>query len=296
MAAEKTSKLSEAYPLKAGDGPNSYAKNSAYQGVVREEKVDSFNIPIYTTSPQELQAAVEKNGCFSAEKMENLPRISALDIENVTRRAQLIAYHVRAATEGLIKQQLGDEILDELLGLYSKKLEQQPSISESGKRGVVDAAKELLSKAIAEKLDIDILLSSNSFQIADLGSALMDLARKGGVSEEKVDSFNIPIYCMSPQELEAAVERNGSFSIESMENLPHVSVDDTVSKSQLLAAHMRAGMEGLVKQKFGEEILDELFDLFRKKLEKAPFFFETGKTTNFLCVLRRKGNGFEHAV
>lgn len=103
------------------------------QGVVREEKLDSFNIPIYTTSPQELQAAVEKNGCFSTEKMENLPCIPALDIENVTRRAQLIAYHVRAATEGLIKQQLGDEILDEPFGLYSKKLEQQPSIFESGK-------------------------------------------------------------------------------------------------------------------------------------------------------------------
>ncbi|ONI09282.1 hypothetical protein PRUPE_5G228800, partial [Prunus persica] len=105
----------------------------ARKGVVREEKVDSFNIPIYNTSPQELEAAVEKNGCFSTEKMENLPRISALDIDNVTRRAQLIAYHIRATTEGLIKQQFGDEILDELFGLYSKKLEQQPSIFESGK-------------------------------------------------------------------------------------------------------------------------------------------------------------------
>ncbi|KAI5330499.1 hypothetical protein L3X38_029897 [Prunus dulcis] len=39
MAAEKTSKLSEAYPMKAGDGPNSYAKNSAYQkGVVGAAK------------------------------------------------------------------------------------------------------------------------------------------------------------------------------------------------------------------------------------------------------------------
>ncbi|KAL6281654.1 hypothetical protein ACE6H2_018535 [Prunus campanulata] len=105
----------------------------ARKGVVRDEKVDSFNIPIYNTSPRELQAAVEKNGCFSTEKMENLPHISAFDIENVTRRAQLIAYHVRAATEGLIKQQFGDEILDELFGLYSKKLEQQPSIFESVK-------------------------------------------------------------------------------------------------------------------------------------------------------------------
>ncbi|PRQ15890.1 putative loganate O-methyltransferase [Rosa chinensis] len=42
-----------------------------------------------------------------------------------------------------------------------------------------------------------------------LGSCLMDLVRKGVVSEEKVDSFNMPVYSMSPQELEVAVKRNG---------------------------------------------------------------------------------------
>lgn len=31
MAAEDTSKVSEAYPMNGGDGPNSYAKNSTYQ-------------------------------------------------------------------------------------------------------------------------------------------------------------------------------------------------------------------------------------------------------------------------
>ncbi|XP_062000780.1 loganic acid O-methyltransferase-like [Rosa rugosa] len=39
-----------------------------------------------------------------------------------------------------------------------------------------------------------------------LGSCLMDMAGKGDVSEEKVDSFNIPMYTMSPQELKTAVE------------------------------------------------------------------------------------------
>lgn len=104
---------------------------SFMQGVVGKEKIDSFNIPIYYMSPQQLEAAVERNGCFSTEIIENLPRVSALD--NVTRSTQLIASHVRAATEGLVKLQFGDEILDELYDLYQKKLEEQPSIFESGK-------------------------------------------------------------------------------------------------------------------------------------------------------------------
>ncbi|PQQ15531.1 putative S-adenosylmethionine-dependent methyltransferase [Prunus yedoensis var. nudiflora] len=39
-------------------------------------------------------------------------------------------------------------------------------------RGAGDAAKELLNEAIAEKLDIDILSSSNTFHIADLGCSV----------------------------------------------------------------------------------------------------------------------------
>lgn len=63
------------------------------------------------------------------------------------------------------------------------------------------------------------------------------------------------MYYMSPQELKATVERNGSFSIEIMSDLPHQLVDNTISLSQLLASHLRAGMEGNVKQQFGEEII-----------------------------------------
>nr|XP_028948957.1 probable S-adenosylmethionine-dependent methyltransferase At5g37990 [Malus domestica] len=69
-AVEETSKFSEAYPMKGGDGPNSYANNSTFQ------------------------------------------------------------------------------------------------------KGYVDAAKELLSKAVAEKLNTDVLLSSNTFCIADLGCSV----------------------------------------------------------------------------------------------------------------------------
>ncbi|CAL9031665.1 unnamed protein product [Prunus brigantina] len=110
------------------------------------------------------------------------------------------------------------------------------------------------------------------------------------ISEEKVDSFNVPIYHMSPQELEAAVERNGCFSIERMETLPRIFPQGTVSGSgaQLVTSHIRAAVEGLIKQHFGDEILDELFDLCRKKFEEQPSLYESGMLVIFLAVLKRK--------
>ncbi|XP_062000951.1 loganic acid O-methyltransferase-like [Rosa rugosa] len=124
-----------------------------------------------------------------------------------------------------------------------------------------------------------------------LGSCLMEMARKGVVSEEKVDAFNITMFYMSPQELKAAVELNGRFTIECMENLPRLSTIDNVTESpQLIASHVRAVTEVLFQQQFGDEILDELFDLYRTKLEEKPSIFDPTKAINFLVVLKRQAN------
>ncbi|KAM1841325.1 hypothetical protein ACFX14_015922 [Malus domestica] len=111
-----------------------------------------------------------------------------------------------------------------------------------------------------------------SFQL--IGSCLMDMARKGVVSEDKVDTFNFPVYYMTPQELEAAVERNEYFSL----------------KNQLFVSHARAAFEEVIKQQFGEEILDELFDSYLKKLEEQPSIIASATETAiiFLAVLKRK--------
>ncbi|CAK7349634.1 unnamed protein product [Dovyalis caffra] len=125
-----------------------------------------------------------------------------------------------------------------------------------------------------------------------LTSCLMDLAKKGLTSEEKVDSFNIPIYNASPQELEVAISKNGCFSIEGIENLPRVQRQehDSVSKSPLFTSHVRAAMGALFADHFGHEILDELFQLYQEKLEESSIF-ELGSSTNainlFLLVKRK---------
>ncbi|KAL6181466.1 hypothetical protein ACLB2K_048121 [Fragaria x ananassa] len=116
-----------------------------------------------------------------------------------------------------------------------------------------------------------------------LESCLMDLVRKGVVSEEKVDSFNMPLYSMSPQELEAAIKRNGCFSIDIMADLPR-------PMAQLLATHLRGSMEEDLKQQFGEEVLDELFNLFLKDVNSMPpaDLIQRSQSNLWLCLDTRQ--------
>ncbi|XP_040996194.1 loganic acid O-methyltransferase-like [Juglans microcarpa x Juglans regia] len=126
-----------------------------------------------------------------------------------------------------------------------------------------------------------------------LGSCLMDMAKKGKVSEEKVDSFNIPMYLMSPQELEAAVDRNGYFGIERIEDLPNVLQLGGRPKSEVISSHWRAIMHGMMKVHFGRDaviILDELLELFRKKLEEDLSLMNSISDTlyTFFALLKRQ--------
>lgn len=91
---------------------------------------------------------------------------------------------------------------------------------------------------------------------------------------------------MSPKELSTLVERNGSFSIEMVADLPVSPVDDISSIPKLLATHMRAGMEELFKQHFGEELFDELFDLYQKKNVKSisPPLSQGSLVTSLWCL------------
>ena len=107
------------------------------------------------------------------------------------------------------------------------------------------------------------------------------------VSQEKVDLFNLPMYYMSPKEVEEATERNGCFSIEKMEILPHPRTGQSLTaqqKAQVISFHIRAITEGLIKVHFGDEIrLDQLFDSYSKKLEDEISAILSAKTQTLLC-------------
>ncbi|KAF3437221.1 hypothetical protein FNV43_RR19974 [Rhamnella rubrinervis] len=119
-----------------------------------------------------------------------------------------------------------------------------------------------------------------------LGSCLMDLAKNGVISEEKVDSFNMPTFFPSMQQLEAAVKRNGCFSIEMVDiktqPLPQ-------PKTLALSTVFRSGFEGVIRKHFGDEFdLDELFDLLSKKYEESFSTFDPKKAVTLFVLLKRK--------
>ncbi|XP_057842376.2 probable methyltransferase TCM_000168 [Cryptomeria japonica] len=54
------------------DTLNATLNDMVIQGMIKEEERDSFNLPIYSPSPKELRAQVEKEGSFIVKKIESL--------------------------------------------------------------------------------------------------------------------------------------------------------------------------------------------------------------------------------
>ncbi|GFP99109.1 probable S-adenosylmethionine-dependent methyltransferase at5g38100 [Phtheirospermum japonicum] len=122
-----------------------------------------------------------------------------------------------------------------------------------------------------------------------LESCLMDMARKGTVSAAKLDTFNFPMYFATARQMKAVLKNNQSFTIERMEILSNPgkhTVLDAVSR----AAATRAVHGELLTDHFGSKIIDELFELYAKKLAATPVFNNTDndKTIVVLVVLKRK--------
>ncbi|OWM84638.1 loganic acid O-methyltransferase-like [Punica granatum] len=108
-----------------------------------------------------------------------------------------------------------------------------------------------------------------------LGSALMDMVHQGMITEDKVDSFNLPRYHTSPKELTAIIERSGNFSIEMMEVLDRPPMPEVIDKSicfRMMVRHFRATLEGLIREQFGDGLVDQVFERFSKKLEESSIF------------------------
>ncbi|PON68107.1 SAM dependent carboxyl methyltransferase [Trema orientale] len=122
-----------------------------------------------------------------------------------------------------------------------------------------------------------------------MGSSLMEMAKEGLISEELVDSFNIPIYAASPEEMIGLVERNGYFSIERIEFVKS-TLEGTVAEASVRMKHSRAGMEGMLSKHFGSETIDEIFERLGKKLiEHSELLASRIKESGQLfLVLKRK--------
>ncbi|KAI4313847.1 hypothetical protein L6164_026794 [Bauhinia variegata] len=147
----------------------------------------------------------------------------------------------------------------------------------------------------------DVILDSDlkpGVELELLGSCLADMAKVGLVSEEKLDSFNVPI-CYSPvKDVKEIIERNGHFSIQRMEALILENFYAALNV-EILVCWCRALLEQSIEKQFGRGIIDELFDRFAKKLVEFPNIVrpEKRETVHLFVLLKRiRHNGVNNNV
>ncbi|KAL2485047.1 S-adenosyl-L-methionine-dependent methyltransferase superfamily protein [Abeliophyllum distichum] len=91
------------------------------QGLFDAAKVDSFNLPVYFTYPNELKALIGRNEDFNIERMEILNNSTK---HLTTPNSKSFTRFIRALYEGLLKVHFGSEIMDELFNIYEEKVEE----------------------------------------------------------------------------------------------------------------------------------------------------------------------------
>uniref|UniRef100_A0A2N9IK40 Uncharacterized protein n=1 Tax=Fagus sylvatica TaxID=28930 RepID=A0A2N9IK40_FAGSY len=131
----------------------------------------------------------------------------------------------------------------------------------------------------------------SKFALFDLlGACLNEMSDVGLLSEDKVDSFNFPQYHPTRQELETLVKRNSCFSIERMEPLIFPERIRMALDVQMVILQLRAAWEELIKGHFGNDIIDELFDLFKKKIVESSFLSQSSvmPMLEIYVLLKRK--------
>ncbi|CAK9135737.1 IpCS1 [Ilex paraguariensis] len=85
------------------------------QGLVDEEKLDSFNVPYYTPLQEEVQDIVDKEGSFAVEHLETSTLAIVDNQESDTRaKGEELAKNIRCFTESIISYQFGKEITEKV--------------------------------------------------------------------------------------------------------------------------------------------------------------------------------------
>ncbi|CAN6550043.1 unnamed protein product [Malus baccata var. baccata] len=124
-----------------------------------------------------------------------------------------------------------------------------------------------------------------------ISSSLMDMAKEGIIEESEVDSFNLPYYAASLEEMEEIVEKNGCFKIERMESSnPAAWLQNRPVDIPTLVKHVRAAVEGMFARHFGSEVMDEMFGRVTDKLLDISDLVNSRRDekSQLLAVLKRK--------
>uniref|UniRef100_A0A0E0PWZ5 Jasmonate O-methyltransferase n=1 Tax=Oryza rufipogon TaxID=4529 RepID=A0A0E0PWZ5_ORYRU len=112
--------------------------------------------------------------------------------------------------------------------------------------------------------------SNQAWQVVAV--ALNDMASRGIIDKEKLDSFYIPLYAPLENEVNEIIEDEGSFEINKMlVRNPFSGMDDATVSPKMIALSIRAVFESTVVLHFGssEEIMDEFAKTVEQKLSSG---------------------------
>ncbi|GJN22051.1 hypothetical protein PR202_gb09582 [Eleusine coracana subsp. coracana] len=100
----------------------------------------------------------------------------------------------------------------------------------------------------------------------------------GRVKKEKLDSFNLPFYAPSVDEVKEVIRRSALFDINHVDLFesswdPHDDLDgnlvlDSARSGVNIARCIRAVVEPLIMHHFGDHVLDNLFEMFAQNVAK----------------------------
>ncbi|XP_060215480.1 S-adenosyl-L-methionine:benzoic acid/salicylic acid carboxyl methyltransferase 2-like [Lycium barbarum] len=103
-----------------------------------------------------------------------------------------------------------------------------------------------------------------SYEWELLATTLKLLVTQGSIEEEKVNSFNIPLYNPSPTEVKYIVEKEGSFTINCLET-SEVQRNSSDDEKYNMARSFRSVAEPLLVSHFGDELnMDQLFHKYNE--------------------------------
>ncbi|XP_050365343.1 probable jasmonic acid carboxyl methyltransferase 2 [Argentina anserina] len=106
-----------------------------------------------------------------------------------------------------------------------------------------------------------------------VGSKLYDMVLDGLIEEEKLDTFNLPYYAPTMDEVKEVIEAEGSFTLQNLEVFRNDwdsyikqtnSSFDKKSRAAILSTDIRAVGEPILASHFGEETMDDLFRRFEE--------------------------------
>ncbi|XP_050215325.1 loganic acid O-methyltransferase-like [Mercurialis annua] len=114
-----------------------------------------------------------------------------------------------------------------------------------------------------------------------LESCLVDMADEGEISKEKLESFNMPLYSPSIEELRRIIDKNGKFSIVKLE-----AHEESIK--MLSSRSCRSGFESIISKHFGGEIIEQLFKRYDTKFAQHYPIVVADCTSLYIFVLLKR--------